>query len=267
MNDGKPTAITATDLRAALLKHYGGDGWRVLFEVSNDTGARAGRWIDAMAFGLWPSTGHERIGIEIKVSRGDWKRELATPEKAQALMRYCTRWFVAAPFGLIKPDELPGTWGMLSYKDGAVKMTTPAPRLEPEPITPGFMMACMRMCHALDPALIERRVAERVAEARKSIDREIEYGVSARVSDNAKRTEDAALIAAKLTEITGEEFHRWGFEPEALGAAYRFLKLTKLHANGEWGGVPAAIAHLEAAAKLMRALAEQPLFLELRKKI
>lgn len=62
--------ITATDIRHGLLKHFAPPAHRVFFEVSNDTGAKARRWIDAVAVGIWPSTGHEIIGIEIKVSRG-----------------------------------------------------------------------------------------------------------------------------------------------------------------------------------------------------
>lgn len=259
------TKITATDIRAALMKFYAPPGHRVLFEVSNDTGARAGRWIDALAFGIWPSTGHEIVGIEIKISRGDWKRELAMPEKAQALMRYCTRWFVAAPAGLIKPDELPATWGMLSFKDGAVKITTPAKLLDPEQITPGFMMAAMRMCHAVDPELVNKIVTERLDEARKSIDREIQYGIDSRVRDNSSRMERAVAVAERVRAITGVDIHDWSFDEATLACAYHFLKLTGLHSSVGYGAeIPGIINSLESALDGLKKMKDAPAFVELQ---
>jgi hypothetical protein len=45
---------------------------------------------------LWPSRGIELHGIEIKVSRNDWLKELGDPAKADEIARFCDRWWVAA---------------------------------------------------------------------------------------------------------------------------------------------------------------------------
>ena len=51
----------------------------VYFEISGD----------AVIMSLWPSRGLELHGVEIKVSRADWKREAADPAKAEAIAAYC----------------------------------------------------------------------------------------------------------------------------------------------------------------------------------
>lgn len=248
---------TAADIRAALIKHYAPPSHRVFFEVSNDTGTRAARWIDAVAVGIWPSTGHEIIGIEIKVSRSDWQREMKDPAKAQSLMRFCTRWFLACPDGLIKPDELPATWGMLVLKDGAIRTKVPAKLLEPEPLSAGFMMAVLRQTNAVDMELVGRLVSERMDAERKQIEASIERQVEIRSRDVDGRRKKIDEVAGKLAELTGEHPSHWMFDPHALAAAYRFMKASGLHHPGDWPGwsnIPEIISALgkaqESLAKL-----------------
>ncbi|KLK91403.1 hypothetical protein AA309_20085 [Microvirga vignae] len=249
------------------MKHYAPPSHRVFFEVSNDTGAKARRWIDAVAVGIWPSTGHEIIGIEIKVSRGDWKRELAMPEKAQSLMRFCTRWYLACPEGLVKPDELPATWGMLIYRDdGTIKNKVQAKRLDPEPLTPGFMMAVLRNASAVDMELVSRLVADQVKEKRASFEREVERAVERRIQDVSSNQKRALEIAEKLKAITGEDLLRWGFDDQALAAAYLFMKASRVHSVQGFGpsDLPGVIDALGRAQETLTKIFNQPLFQELR---
>lgn len=245
---------TAADIKAALLKHYGA-GWRVFFEVSNDTGAAARRWVDAVAVGIWPSTGHEIVGIEIKVSRADYLREIADPAKAQAIMRYCTRWCLACPAGLVSADEVPATWGVLELTPSGIKRKKKPPTLKPERLDAGFVMALLRQERDPDMALVETLVEERMAAWRKRFDQDVETAAARRVEDNARRHKQALEIGAKLSTITGVDIREWDFDPAALAAAYLILKRSGLHLDNEhWGAFDNLDRHLDSARKALEAI-------------
>ena len=83
--------IDAGKLHALVDAYFAGPAWAVLHEVPNATGAGKVRTADAIAISLWPSRGLEIHGLEIKVSRSDWRRELKQPEKSVPIQRYCHR--------------------------------------------------------------------------------------------------------------------------------------------------------------------------------
>jgi hypothetical protein len=77
--------VKSQDVIAALRKKYPAAAWAFLEQVANGTGyAKKYRWADALAMGLWPSRGMELHGIEVKVSRSDWLRELENPARKLA---------------------------------------------------------------------------------------------------------------------------------------------------------------------------------------
>lgn len=116
---------------ALLQKKFGPPEHCFLSEVRNSTGhARTPRTADALAFSLWPSRGLELHGFEIKVSRGDWLRELKNPAKADAIATYCDRWWIVAGDDkvVVSPEEeLPKTWGLLVASDKGLKTVKAAP--------------------------------------------------------------------------------------------------------------------------------------------
>lgn len=61
---------------------------------------------------------HERIALEVKVSRADFKRD--TDEKRRAWFSVADRFAYVAPAGLISVDELPPGCGLLEYQPGAI---------------------------------------------------------------------------------------------------------------------------------------------------
>lgn len=92
----------------------GGQGAKyVLLSEAPDNSSWAGRRCDLIAIGVWSSTGNPIIGHEVKASRSDWLRELQEPEKAEAFTKYCTRWYVVAMPGVVKPEELTANWGLM----------------------------------------------------------------------------------------------------------------------------------------------------------
>ena len=76
-----PHGLKASDIRAAMSKRWAAPEWAIMWEVAEGTGARGGRYADAVMMSLWPSRGLELHGVEIKISRADWKREAFDPQR------------------------------------------------------------------------------------------------------------------------------------------------------------------------------------------
>jgi hypothetical protein len=126
---------SSEEMLAALRVRYPKSGYAFLTNVSNGTGARANRFADAIIMSLWPSRGLEIIGVEIKVSRSDWLRELQQPEKADPLFAYCDCWYLAvSDRTIIHPGELPRGWGLLApaKEDKLACVTAAVPQKKPK---------------------------------------------------------------------------------------------------------------------------------------
>jgi hypothetical protein len=73
--------------------------------------------IDLLAVCAWASARpwprYARVGYEVKVSRADYRRELARPGKRAAQVAFCHEFYFAVPHGLLKPAEIQWTppWG------------------------------------------------------------------------------------------------------------------------------------------------------------
>lgn len=257
--------ISAADIRRALLKRYPTPGWRVFFEVANATGSRGERRIDALALGIWPSTGHEIIGIEIKVSKSDFARELADPSKSQALMRYCTRWQIACPAGLLSADDLPANWGLISLRAaGVFSVVKKPPLLKPEGLDAGFMMAILRGERDPDQELVAKLVAEQAEALNTRFEERVSREAARRSGDLARGQKTAIEIGEKLKAIVGTSFLTWEFDVEALAAAYLFLKQTGLHTADAWKGLGKLRPALEQAQALLTKVETHPEFAALR---
>lgn len=138
--------ITSDTIANALRKRYGGNEYAFMCEVRNATGFPGRvRSADAMAFSLWPSRGLEILGFEIKVSRQDWLKEKENPAKAEEIARHCDRWWMVAPVGLIKKEELPASWGLLELVgEDKLQVTKDAPKLDPQEAKRGFWFSVMK---------------------------------------------------------------------------------------------------------------------------
>jgi len=151
-----------TDVLSALQKHWPSPAYAWLFEVQDATGGRARRRADALVCSCWPSNGIWLAGVELKVSRSDWKRELKDPGKAWGVGRYCHYWWLACPAGVA--EEVPEAWGLVTVDDkGTVRVRKQAPRREPEPLTFDFLASVMRNTEAL----VDGRINDAVSRARQ----------------------------------------------------------------------------------------------------
>ena len=135
--------------------------WVIFPQIRDSTGwSGAGRTADAIAMNTWPSRGLEVHGFEIKTYRGDWLRELKKPQKAEAIFRFCDRWWIVVPDHegraidvggrtlkmdpIVKPEELPPTWGLLYVSEKGSRVGVPAPKLEPKPLSRTFIASVLR---------------------------------------------------------------------------------------------------------------------------
>jgi hypothetical protein len=112
--------MTAADVVAAVRRHFGaerdgyGPEWAALDEFTLAPGAGMGR-CDLFLVRAWSGRpkGHERIAVEVKVSRSDLLNELKRPHKAEQFSRYAHRFYLACPAGMVHAeDPIPAHWGV-----------------------------------------------------------------------------------------------------------------------------------------------------------
>ncbi|MEJ2886126.1 hypothetical protein [Actinomycetospora aeridis] len=145
------SAPTEADVLAWLRRRYTavspGNGPRYVFatHVRSAAGFDAMRTADAVVMDTWRSGRWELHGHEVKVSRSDWLRELKDLGKAEAVGRFCDRWWVVVPdASIVKTDELPVDWGLLVVAPTRARTVRQAPKREAEPVSRSFMAALMR---------------------------------------------------------------------------------------------------------------------------
>lgn len=142
----RPKLKSAHEVIHALRMKYDGNAYAFMEQVGDGTGARAYRWCDALVMSLWPSRGLDLIGIEVKVSRSDFLKELSLPQKADAIAKFCDYWYLAVgDENIVQAGELPSTWGLLvPDSKGNLRCRVEATKLEAQPISRSFLAAVLR---------------------------------------------------------------------------------------------------------------------------
>lgn len=196
--------MKTADVRVLLEKRYAPTEWALLQEVAPATGGGT-RYADAIAVNLWQSRGYAIHGFEIKVSRADWLRELKNPAKAESVGRFCDHWWIVAPKGIVEPDELPPTWGLLEARPASITTVVTAPKLPAEPITREFFASLMRRGHEQIEQIAKHktRVAVRVA------DDEIDRRVALRLASQTSHFDRLEAAIAKFKAETGLDINPW----------------------------------------------------------
>lgn len=147
--------MNSSDICHLLQGRYDPSQWALFFEVPDSTGGHHRR-ADAMAFNLWPSRGLETIGFEIKVYRSDWLNELKT-QKSENLQKFCDQWYIVAPPGIVKPEEMPKTWGLLETTPGEIRQKIKAPKLKSTAFDDKFTMSLLR-CATKPPEWYKKEI-------------------------------------------------------------------------------------------------------------
>lgn len=136
--------LAAHDLYLRLQGTFSPPAYITLEEVRDATGFDGHRTADAIAVSLYRSRGKAIWGFEMKVSRSDWLHELKQPEKAESIMRYCDYWALVVPNkDIVKPGELPATWGMYVAQKNRLKCVVPCPKLDPLPMSITMLTALL----------------------------------------------------------------------------------------------------------------------------
>lgn len=205
---------------AALRARFAAPEWALFFEVSNGTGWHGKGYADAVAMNLYPSRGLEINGVEVKVSRSDWLRELRDPAKAETIFKFCDRWWLAvSDREIVKDGELPITWGLLVLKGGKLVQAVAAPKLDALPVTKQFFAALARRASTASNDEIEAVVRQRL-DAERARNKPYEQ----------QRLERAQTELADLRKLVSEferaadiKIKHWDHATPKIGEAVRFV--------------------------------------------
>lgn len=197
--------ITSNDICSAIKGKHSGEEWRVWFEVSQGTGANSGRRADAVAMNIWPSKQYQMHCYEVKVSRADFKNEMVSLGKSEAIGKYCDFFWLATPVGLVDPREVPEAWGLIELTKGGLRVKKQAPaRSEPAPIDRPFAASLLRAGRDLTEEAIQARVDERSAAARVSIEEAVTKRLEMPIEQQRVRTEKVESWIAAFEASYGQ---------------------------------------------------------------
>lgn len=87
-------------------------------ELRGGSGGRStdNSYIDAWAMHPYPSKQNCRVAYEVKVSRGDFLRDIKQPHKHRAALVHSNEFYFAAPEGMLRAEEMPLFAGLLEVK-------------------------------------------------------------------------------------------------------------------------------------------------------
>jgi len=232
--------VTSAECCAAIADRFAPKEWATVFNVGNATGWSHSRRADALSLNCFPSRGMELYGFEIKVSRGDWMRELRDPDKSGPIQDMCDRWYVVAGDEfVVKDGELPTTWGLLVLTKRSLVVKREAPKLRAKPWPREFVAAMMRAASEhMVPRSALAAMADEMYEKRRASD------VSWKEQQFDKVTKDYEQVRAQLrafeqaSGITIGNEYVWPAEmrdPKRVGEAVRFLLTRGMDTNGMQG--------------------------------
>ena len=252
-----PNKLTASDIRNAMSKRWTAPEWAIMWEVANATGSNARRSADAVMMSLWPSRGLELHGVEIKISRSDWKREAKDPSKAESIAKYCDRWWIHTPVGIVDDlSDLPPAWGLREYTGKQWKTIKEAEKTDAAPADRGFLAALLRRSDESLKGMAHAAMEDERKSLRASIDRE-RSGIRDSIQQGIeRRTHEYIRIKEKIDQFekgTGVELQQYGDDMAQIGRCAVFLSRA---ADSSYLSLDKHADRLDAAAKALRELHE-----------
>lgn len=233
------------DIKAALRRFYKPSEFALMFEVGNTTGTGVARHADAIAMNLWPSRGMTIEGVEIKVSRSDWRRELDNPAKSEPVQKFCDQWWIVAPEGIVQEIELPALWGLRVVSPNlSIRTVKVAPKLDAMPPSRGFIAAMLRRASEADAAEVNALVEAKLIAERSRI----EERVAAEVKKRTAKMDKIEATIAKLKEI-GINANDYHFDPGQIADDIRLGH--HMRKNYSLGGLNNTAKRLEEAAQVL----------------
>lgn len=247
------SGITSDAIYDALRLRYCAPQYALFFEVANGTGSNIRRYCDALAMSLFPSRGLGMHGFEVKVSRSDWQRELALPDKVEeGIYRFCDHWWVTAVPGVVREGELPETWGLLELREGKLRQMKAAPKLQPMPMDRSFIAALLRRADEGMTARVRNLANAETAVIRAKLDAlttDNDAAIEAAVEERTKRHRDLVANVRKFEEFSGISILGYGYEAEK-GRLIRAMNAAGLAST--YGGLHGLASQLANTAQKIR---------------
>lgn len=243
--------MNSADVRAALRNGYKQPEWALFFEVADGTGMNKRRTADGILMNMYPSRGLTVHGLEFKVSRSDWTRELRDPDKAESIARFCDLWSVVAPKGLIDSKELPRTWGLIEVDGTATRIKTQASERKATPLTRSFVASLVRSVAKVDENVVANLVNAQVAKALEDRQKRIDDEVDRRTREAKEIVERHAAFAKSIAGFRGLG---------SMNEAKIIRAIEIVHELGlldEWSGLRRLIFNYKAAGKAFDRIAEE----------
>lgn len=199
-----------------LAKAYPSPAYVMMPQVRNGTGyaRKRTRTADALAASVWPSRGLYLTGFEIKVSRGDWRKELADPQKAADMQQYCRYWYVVAPDGVVDVGEVPDNWGLIVVNSTSVKNAKAAPALEHK--QPDMLLLCS-VLRASTETMVPRSEVESMVEDK------LDTHVKSMNQSSVRRIQELERQIREFEEASGVTLGS-AWEAGNIGAAVKFVR-------------------------------------------
>ena len=223
-----PKKLKSSDIRSGMSKRWSAPEWAIMWEVGEATGAQSGRYADAVMMSLWPSRGLELHGVEIKVSRSDWKREAADPSKAEAIAKYCDRWWIHTPPGIVDDlSDMPPAWGLREFDGKAWKTIREAEKTDAIQVSRPFLAAMLRRADGAMKGLMEEAMRDAREASRAEAER-MRAGIRQQIDDGVKRRTESLEKKAENVAAFEEAFgahirNAFACNPAAWGSAAKHL--------------------------------------------
>lgn len=247
--------VTTADVCRGIMTAFPSGRYAVLFEVADATGARGTRSADALIMSCWPSQGLELHGVEIKVSRSDWLRELKAPKKAETIAAYCDRWWLITAPGVIHDvAEVPPAWGWRVFDGKRMKTMKDARKTQAKPIDRLFLASVLRNAGRLGDGVINAM--------RQEIRGEIEAGIHESIERQRRHDRDKAQqdlnelkkTVADFEEATGISLANENSWRLVAGDGKRIGRMVNAISQS---GLDSTWAGLEHVARAANALVEK----------
>lgn len=147
-----PEEITSKVIIELLRARHSGEVFVEELRGGSGYGKDSERRMDAWAMHHYPSKGNQRTAYEIKISRGDYLRDIKQPLKHRPALTFSNEFYFVAPEGMLKPEELPLFAGLIEVKANHpeyggklfLKNKVPAPWRDTTPPNWRFVVSLVR---------------------------------------------------------------------------------------------------------------------------
>ena len=154
-------------------------------------------------------------GVEIKVSRADWKKELANAAKSDEIQQYCHHWYVAAPSGVVPLNEVPRNWGVIEVSGTTADIVRAAPELKAK--EPDFLLLCAIFRAMEGKVVCAGDVEDRVRE-------QVDAAIEAKRKADDYEFKNLKEVVAEFSAASGVTLNAGTWRAGNIGKAVKFVE-------------------------------------------